>query len=325
MELVTNGPAYLALKRLAKGGHLLFDLGLVLRSSCCFTWLNGLSSALVHDLLKVWLLEVWNSDTSNCSIQMFGRSRSISSRATINLARKLFQDFPSEDHKVRHTMILTACFTNHGVHESSAAEIHRNILAMGLGTITFAELRTILLSPFIEKHHGVMLYAKAYVSRTPGDPKGLTKPHQRHLLCEVAVRCLEISSKGRFLRRLCNSHDHLYERISMAVLTKHRLDINDLPVDIDVATTRPPLVSAQLSHCPLDRSEHDIFALPASEAEQGESSYDSDEEVSDSSSDEDSVISMQATPDLVRFLYCSSTPTDHPLGSYSHGMLVPCD
>ncbi|KAH8825385.1 hypothetical protein DL96DRAFT_1712383 [Flagelloscypha sp. PMI_526] len=196
MEALANEPAYRALKQLDKSQNLPFEL-----------------PSVVADLLK-----------------MFHRSRGISSESLAATARRLFKDFPAQDLQIRHTMLLTACFTRQGNHETSPIVLRGFIDDMGLSPVSFEDLKYLLLSPFIERPNGILNYARHHCK--------LSRAKQKELLTAVAKRCLTIPCKGKFLQRLCEAHEYLYEVISKEIIENwgKRLELENVTEGMNRST-----------------------------------------------------------------------------------------
>jgi hypothetical protein len=87
--------------------------------------------------------------------------------------------------------------------------------------LTKKDIFNVMLNPFIEKFSGVVEYAKVYV--------GLRSKEVKELLEEVAIKCLEVSCKGKMLKRLVESYPALRNTIATLVVEKYQLDLDDLP------------------------------------------------------------------------------------------------
>ncbi|KIM89376.1 hypothetical protein PILCRDRAFT_813299 [Piloderma croceum F 1598] len=189
MEAKMNELAYAALKKLDQSGDLLFEL-----------------STLVEDLIKLFLT-----------------TRSITSPSTIAVLRTLYADFPSQDPTVRLVLLLTVFLTSSSSHHErvSSASLKTQLEALGLTPLTKKDIFNVMLNPFIEKFSGIVEYAKVYV--------GLRSKEVKELLEEVAIKCLEVSCKGKMLKRLVESYPMLRNTIATLVVEKYQLDLDDLP------------------------------------------------------------------------------------------------
>ncbi|KAF8555227.1 hypothetical protein OG21DRAFT_928362 [Imleria badia] len=190
MEAKSNESAYRALKALDRSGELLFKLGPV-----------------VTELMK-----------------LFVKSRSITSTYTINVLRQLYTDFPSTDPMVRVVMLLTVCLSD-GTWALSAipealTSFHGKLEAIGLLPLTREDLFNIMINPFVEKHTLLVEYAKEEMGMSMKDTKDLVQ--------DVAIKCLEIASKGKTLRKLAENHS-LHAALADAAVRRYSLSLDDLP------------------------------------------------------------------------------------------------
>ena len=98
-----------------------------------------------------------------------------------------------------------------------------------------------MLNPFIEKFSGIVEYAKVYV--------GLRSKEVKELLEEVAIKCLEVSCKGKMLKRLVESYPALKGTIATLVVEKYQLDLDDLPCHEDEDACRAYEASLCRDYC----------------------------------------------------------------------------
>ncbi|KAG9315906.1 hypothetical protein JVU11DRAFT_3556 [Chiua virens] len=194
MEAKSNESAYRALKSLDRSGELLFKLGPV-----------------VAELMK-----------------LFVKSRSITSTYTINVLRQLYTDFPSTDSVVRVVMLLTVYLSDgtwgHSPLPSAMPEamasFRGKLEAIGLLPVTKEDLLNIMINPFVEKHALLLEYAK--------EEMGMNTKDIKDLATNVAIKCLEIASKGKTLRKLAECHS-LHTILADAAVKRYSLSLDDLP------------------------------------------------------------------------------------------------
>ncbi|KAN0087454.1 hypothetical protein V8E55_006075 [Tylopilus felleus] len=194
MEAKSNESAYRALRALDRSGELLFKLGPV-----------------VTELMK-----------------LFVKSRSITSTYTINVLRQLYADFPSTDPMVRVVMLLTVCLSDGTWGLSAVPEaitaFHNKLEVIGLLPLTREDLFNIMINPFVEKHALLLEYAKEETGMSAKDIKDLVQ--------DVAIKCLEIASKGKTLRKLTEGHS-LHAALADAAVKRYSLSLDDLPLAED--------------------------------------------------------------------------------------------
>jgi hypothetical protein len=117
------------------------------------------------------------------------------------------------------TVFLTSSSSHH--ERVSSASLKTKLEALGLTPLTKKDIFNVMLNPFIEKFSGVVDYAKVYV--------GLRSKEVKELLEEVAIKCLEVSCKGKMLKRLVESYPALRNTIATLVVEMYQLDLDDLP------------------------------------------------------------------------------------------------
>ncbi|KAH7885344.1 hypothetical protein F5I97DRAFT_1884682 [Phlebopus sp. FC_14] len=191
MEAKSNESAYRALKSLDRSNELLFGL-----------------APLVKDLMK-----------------LFVKTRSITTGYTINVLRQLYSDFPSTDPTVRVVMLLTALLAD-GILSSQAcaasvALLKSKLELLNLLPLTKQDLFDAMTNPFVEKHAVLLEYAKEEMGMSPEVISDLVR--------DVAVKCLEIGSKGKTLHRLVERYS-LQSMLADAATQRYALTVEDLPL-----------------------------------------------------------------------------------------------
>ncbi|KAM6494345.1 hypothetical protein JOM56_010706 [Amanita muscaria] len=242
MEAKVNGPGYRALKLLDRTGFLRFEL-----------------STLVCDLIKT-----------------FQKTRSITNPTVIENLCFLHADMPSEDRLVRLVMVLVTFLSNEHAY-STPASIHQKLENMGVTPITRADIHEVLMNPFVEKPETVINYAKRMVTKEDGT-KGLSEDEILELLGEVAARCLEIGSKGRFLDKICQDHSdsELMHIIERHVLDHYQVEFDSLPCWEDDAEAASAY-EAQLARDYMKFGVEDLFYTrnhPSDSMAKGEDRFD---------------------------------------------------
>ncbi|KAJ7600707.1 hypothetical protein C8J56DRAFT_911057 [Mycena floridula] len=202
MEIKSN-IGYQALRALDKSSDLLFDLATV-----------------VEDLLKLFL-----------------KTRSVTSSANSSILRQLYTDFPSSDPHVRLVLLLTVFTTHDGsyVHPNS---IKSRLEPLNLSNITRADICNLFCHPFLDKYNSLLEYMRTEYIRTESDgdtnEKGMTSGEIRSVIEDVAARCLEMESKGKMLKKLRDGFPTVKDVIVQQTLSKHSIDLDDLPPAADV-------------------------------------------------------------------------------------------
>lgn len=200
MESKANELGYSALKQLNKSGDLLFELATV-----------------VEDLLKLFL-----------------RTRSSHNS---QILRQLFTDFPSSDPSVRIVLLMTVFTNPEGGHVSSST-IKSRLEPLKLSPLTRMDICNVFINPFLERFNPLLEYLRTEIQRPDGG-KGMDPVGIRALVEDVAVRCLELECKGKMLKKLHDGYPTVRQAIVRAVLTKHRINLEDLPPAEDItACTR---------------------------------------------------------------------------------------
>lgn len=168
---------------------------------------------------------------------MFINTRSITSGYTYSITRALYADFPSSDPTVRLVLLLTIfCGDNTPNLPSSLAattkdnpnigtyitQCKEKIESIGIGPVTRDDLRNVLLNKFVpERFVGVLEYGREVLQ--------LSKSELEDLVREVAFGCLEIGCKGKMLKKLVDTYEHLSDEVAMFLLRNYRLSLEDLP------------------------------------------------------------------------------------------------
>ncbi len=124
--------------------------------------------------------------------------------------------------------------------KATADTLHLSLEHLNLTPVSSEQIAHVLLSPFVEQFSSVLRYAKVYCEI--GDEMTFAL-----FLADVAVRCLEVSSKvvsqcliirqcltrlldrGNMLRSMCEDYSSLVDDIQFAAATKYRLAVEDLP------------------------------------------------------------------------------------------------
>lgn len=203
MECRTNEAAYLALKILDEAGNLLYSL-----------------RDLVHDLLKLFL-----------------KTRSITSSSTILILQRLYQDFaPNYPTSAPRLVVLITIFcttANTGLiysdDERPASELPIRLTPdilkskleyFSLLPVTRGDLMDVLISPWCEKPGPTFQWAS--------DEMGMSEHDLYKLAEEAVIKSLEISCKGKFIRRVTEMYGTIRDRVQTA-MEERRLNIEDLP------------------------------------------------------------------------------------------------
>ncbi|GBE84947.1 hypothetical protein SCP_0701290 [Sparassis crispa] len=206
MEAGTNDQAYAALKRLDKERELKYDL-----------------RSVVGELIKLFI-----------------NTRSISNPYTFLVLRELHRDYPSQDPTVRLVLLLIIFHsesiplspspisrpTTTPLLRAYVSACKEKVQSMGLSPVTRCDLVDVLVNKFVpDRFWGVLEYGRVVL--------GLEQKEEEELLQDVALKCLEISCKGKMLKRLVESHPFLSDVIASHVLHNFRIDLDDLPPSED--------------------------------------------------------------------------------------------
>ncbi|KAH9179344.1 hypothetical protein EDB89DRAFT_2217692 [Lactarius sanguifluus] len=158
--------------------------------------------SLVEDLIKLCI-----------------RTRAITMPATGSALRYLWRDFPSSNPTARLVILLTVFI---GGPTSTVDVLHSDLRRLNLTPVSTEDIAHVLLSPFVEHFSSTLLYARTHCGIN--DEMALSS-----FLADVAVRCLEVASKGNMLRYMCEDYPSLKEDIQLAATTEYRLAVDDLP------------------------------------------------------------------------------------------------
>ncbi len=186
MEAESNRAGYAALKTLDREGGLKFSLAYVSSSPLCDVVERKCISSLVEDLLKVGHQELSvRTSRKRTSLQSFIRFHSITTPSVGTSLSYLWKDFPSR-HTVAQLVMLLTVFIN--CPKATADTLHSSLERLNLTPVSSEQIAHVLLSPFVEQFSSILHYAKAYCEI--GDDMMFSS-----FLADVAVRCLEVSSK----------------------------------------------------------------------------------------------------------------------------------
>ncbi|KIY72526.1 hypothetical protein CYLTODRAFT_449880 [Cylindrobasidium torrendii FP15055 ss-10] len=185
MEAKDNASGYNALKALNASNKLVFDLRI-----------------LIEDLLK-----------------LFYKTRSVANRGTQEVLRHLWKDFPSSHPIVRHVMLLMIFLP--GDISVSVPTAQAEITRLKLGPVTKTDMKSLMISPWMEKFEGLVNYMRKEVISDQAS-RGLTSAEIFSLMDEVAVRCLEINCKGKMLKKMVDNFPSVREAI-MSAIQHHRI------------------------------------------------------------------------------------------------------
>jgi hypothetical protein len=127
-----------------------------------------------------------------------------------------------------------------GCPKATADTLHLSLERLNLTPVSSEQIAHVLLCPFLEQFSSILHYARVYCEM--GDDMTFSS-----FLADVAVRCLEISSKvvsqclfirqyltpvldqGNMLRSMCEDYPSLKDDIQFAAATKYRLTVDKLP------------------------------------------------------------------------------------------------
>ncbi|KAK0464542.1 uncharacterized protein EV420DRAFT_1618363 [Desarmillaria tabescens] len=141
----------------------------------------------------------------------------------------LYADFPSSDPVVRLVMLMTV-FTSGSSH-ANAATIQERLDTLKIGVLTKTDLYNLLINPYTEKYRGLIEYmTKGMISEVTGQ-KGMTTAEVTAIVQEVTSRCMEIESKGKMLKKLCEEFSCVRGAIIQSALGAHQVHVADLPDD----------------------------------------------------------------------------------------------
>lgn len=171
------------------------------------------------------------------SLQSFIRFHSITTPSVGTSLSYLWKDFPSR-HPVAQLVMLLTIFIS--CPKATADMLHLSLEHLNLTPVSSEQIAHVLLCPFVEQFSSVLHYARVYCEID--DDMAFSS-----FLADVAVRCLEVSSKvvsyclfiwqyltpvleqGNMLRSMCEDYPSLKDDIQLAAATKYRLTIDNLP------------------------------------------------------------------------------------------------
>ncbi|PFH54082.1 hypothetical protein AMATHDRAFT_53891 [Amanita thiersii Skay4041] len=230
MEAKINESGYRALKLLDRSGHLRFEL-----------------STLVCDLIKT-----------------FRKTRSITNPNVLENLRYLYSDTPLSDPSARLVMI-TATFLSNTLNHASQTSPIQSLEVLGVTPITRSDICEVFMSPFVERHINVMPVARRMVVKAD-QSKGLSEEEVQELLFDVAVRCLEVGCKGKFLDKILHEYPAVMNVVESAILDRYWIKVEDLP-SWDENPEAASSFTAKLSHDymkygiedPFSKLSHDVL------------------------------------------------------------------
>ncbi|KAF9242591.1 hypothetical protein BU15DRAFT_86781 [Melanogaster broomeanus] len=155
---------------------------------------------------------------------LFVKTRSVTTSYTVTALRQLYADFPSTDPTVRIVMLLTVFLSDSTslipASPQVVATMKSKLDALNLLPLTKEDLFNVMTNPFLEKHTFLLEYAK--------EEMGMTVKEIREHVQEVAIKCLEIGSKGKTLRKLADVY-LLHAALADSAVQRYRLSLGDLP------------------------------------------------------------------------------------------------
>jgi len=186
MEAESNRAGYAALKTLDREGGLRFSLAYVLHSLHMIL-LSVHVSVLWWKTLSRWDYQELSLRTSlkRTSLQSFIRFHLITTPSVGTSLSYLWKDFPSR-HPVAQLVMLLTIFI--GCPKATADTLHSSLERLNLTPVSPEQIARVLLSPFVEQFSSVLHYARVYCEI--GDDMTFSS-----FLADIAVRCLEVSSK----------------------------------------------------------------------------------------------------------------------------------
>jgi hypothetical protein len=170
--------------------------------------------------------------------QLFIKTRSVTTPHTTLVLRQLYTDFPSTDPTVRLVLLLTVFLSDSCLTHTTPTTLKSKLEPLALTPLTRKDIFNVLVNPFVERYTPILEYARVEVA--------LNAKQVRELVEEVAVKCLEVTckvsqnlssfhdfsnclSQGKMLRKLCEGFLFLQDTISMVVLQRYYLSLDDLP------------------------------------------------------------------------------------------------
>jgi len=124
-------------------------------------------------------------------LQSFIRVHSVTTASTGASLRYLWKDYPSRNSIARLVMLLTVFI---GCPKATPDTLHTNLERLNLTPVSSEQIAHVLLSPFVDEYSPILRYARIHC--------GIDDEMFSSFLADVAVRCLEVSSKVLF-RCLC--------------------------------------------------------------------------------------------------------------------------
>ncbi|KAI0248585.1 hypothetical protein BJV78DRAFT_1332068 [Lactifluus subvellereus] len=147
----------------------------------------------------------------------FIKTYSITAASARASLRYLWKDFPGHNPAARLVMLLTVFIGN-----STVETLHSDLERLHLTPISTEDITRVLVSPTVEHFSPILSYARAHCEIR--DDVMFSS-----FLADVAVRCLEVASKGNMLRSMCEDYPSLKDDIQFAATTEYRLTVEDLP------------------------------------------------------------------------------------------------
>jgi hypothetical protein len=126
------------------------------------------------------------------SVQLFVKTRSVTTLYTIQILRQLFTDFPSTDPTVRLVILLTVFLSDNCLAHTTPSTLRNKLEPLGLTPLTRQDIFNVLVNPFVERYSYILDFARAEV--------GLNGKEIHKLVSDVAIACLEIGCKVRSSR-----------------------------------------------------------------------------------------------------------------------------
>ena len=152
----------------------------------------GRISSLVEALIQVTLFGICPSGRHSVAfvLQSFIRVHSITTAsAALSL---LWKDYQCRSPIARLVMLLTVFLDSP---KATPDTLHSNLERLNLTPVSSEQITRVLLSPFVEHFSSILRYARVYC--------GIHDDRMySSFLTDVAVRCLEVSSKV-FFQHLC--------------------------------------------------------------------------------------------------------------------------
>lgn len=201
VEAKMNTVGYTALKELDKNGKLRFSL-----------------SSLVEDLLKLFL-----------------KTRSVTTLDTQASIRFLYKEFPSPHPVVRLVVLLTIFMA---ADADNLNTVKVRLQDVDFGTLTKKDVYNLLVHPLMDRCTTIFDYMRSEMASSEEGRRGMSEQEIQEIVDNVAARLLEVDCKGRMLERLHDNHPSVNETIVKTVITKHRIELEDLPEISDAVACR---------------------------------------------------------------------------------------